>query len=174
MRFLKQQNLNKFRRTDRTVSYDSFGQINLKSTASLLLPSGTSNQEPVSPVNGEIRYNTSTNEIEAYSNGSWRALRYKEPTQITVQSLAIGDYVTTIFGPITPTSAGNYPNSNGITVYGTNYGANIMVFIENVYQIFSINYTLVQNPIGYANGWYLSFAEAPPIKPITVIYGFDN
>jgi hypothetical protein len=174
MRFLKAQNLNKYRRTDQTVSYDRFGQINLKTTLSLLLPVGTTGQEPASPVNGEIRYNNSTNEIEAYSNNAWRALRYKEPTQITIQALATGDYATTVFGPLTPTSQSNYPNSNGITVYGVNYGANIMVYVENVFQIFGVNYTVVQNPVGFANGWYLSFVEAPPTKPITVIYGFDN
>jgi len=174
MRFLKQQNLNKYRRTDKTVSYDQTGQINLNSTLSLLLPKGTSGQEPTSPINGEVRYNTSTNEVEAYSNGAWRAFRYKEPTNIIYQSIGTGDYVETYFGPLTPTSASNYPNSNGITVYGTNYGANILVFVENVMQLFGINYTLEQNPIGYDPGWYILFAEAPPIKSITVIYGFDN
>ena len=174
MRFLKQQNMNKFRRTDKTISYEPNGQINLNSTASVLLPSGTTVQEPVNPVNGEIRYNTSTDEVEAYSDGSWRAFRYKEPATITYQTIGTGDYFETYFGPLTPTSETNYPNSNGITVFGTDYGANILVFVENVMQLFGINYTIEQNPVGYAAGWYLSFVEAPPTKSITVIYGFDN
>jgi hypothetical protein len=174
MRFLKQQNLNKFRRTDKTISYDQSGQIDMNSTVSLLLPSGTTEQEPSSPVNGEIRYNTSTNEVEAYSNGAWRAFRYKEPTEIIYQNIGTGDYVETYFGPLTPTSSVAYPNSDGITVFGADYGANILVFVENVMQLFNINYTLEQNPDGYDAGWYISFVEAPPLKPITVIYGFDN
>jgi len=174
MRFLKQQNLNKFRRTDATVSYDAKGQINLTSSLSVLLPKGTTQQQPSTPVNGEIRYNTSTNEVEAYSNGAWRAFRYKEPTAVTYQTIGTGDYVTTYFGPLTPPNQTNYPNSNGITVFGTNYGANIMVYVENVFQLYGTNYVLEQNPVGFAAGWYLSFNEAPPIKAITVIYGFDN
>ena len=180
MRFLKEQNLNKYRRTDHTVSHDIYGQVNLATTYSVALPSGTTLQRPGTPspgpahVNGQIRYNTDTNEIEAYSNGAWRALRYKEPTTITYQTIGTGDYVATYFGPLTPTNESGYANSDGIVVFGSDYGKNIMVFVENVFQIWTTNYVLEQNPVGHPSGWYIKFTSAPPNKPITVIYGFDN
>ena len=40
-------------------------------TGALGLPSGTTAQRPSSPVNGYMRYNTTTNSIESYVNGSW-------------------------------------------------------------------------------------------------------
>jgi hypothetical protein len=180
MRFLKSQNMNKYIRQDHTIYYDPNGSVTIQNhvaftgNSSITVPNGTVAQRPSSPVNGDLRYNNETQELEVLSNSSWRAVRYKEPTSITVQNLGIGDYETTIFGPLTPTSESNYPNSNGITVFGSNYGANILVFVENVFQIFGTNYSLQQNPLGYAAGWYLNFNEAPPVKTITVIYGFDN
>ena len=43
----------------------------LSGTASLTVPSGTTAQRPVSPVNGMIRYNSSLTEFEVYQNSSW-------------------------------------------------------------------------------------------------------
>ena len=43
-------------------------------TDAVALPSGTTAQRPGSPVNGDIRYNTSTSGIEAYISGSWTSL----------------------------------------------------------------------------------------------------
>jgi hypothetical protein len=43
-------------------------------TNSLMLPVGTTGQEPGSPVNGMIRYNSTSATIEAYVNGAWVSL----------------------------------------------------------------------------------------------------
>jgi hypothetical protein len=43
-------------------------------TNSMLLPVGTTGQEPASPVNGMMRYNSSTPGVEAYYNGAWNSL----------------------------------------------------------------------------------------------------
>ena len=43
-------------------------------TGSILLPDGTTGQRPGSPVNGMVRYNTSTNKFEGYENGTWQDL----------------------------------------------------------------------------------------------------
>ncbi len=40
-------------------------------TDSVVLPRGTTAQQPGSPVNGMIRYNTTTNKFEGYQNGTW-------------------------------------------------------------------------------------------------------
>ena len=40
-------------------------------TGAIQLPSGTTAQRPSSPVNGMIRYSTTSGTIEAYIGGSW-------------------------------------------------------------------------------------------------------
>ena len=52
---------------------------------------------------------------------------------------------------------------------------NVLVFVENVFQISTTNYTLEQNPSGYAAGWYVVFGTAVPTgKPVTVLHNFDK
>lgn len=46
---------------------------NFASTGSVKVPAGTTAQRPSSPVNGMIRYNTSTNTVEGYANNTWVA-----------------------------------------------------------------------------------------------------
>tara|TARA_R100000458_G_C8263827_1_gene239118 strand:+ start:711 stop:1334 length:624 start_codon:yes stop_codon:yes gene_type:complete len=41
------------------------------STGSIQLPAGTTEQRPSSPTDGDLRYNTSEHEVEAYKNGTW-------------------------------------------------------------------------------------------------------
>ena len=43
-------------------------------TGYVLIAKGTTAQRPVSPVAGEIRYNTDTNQFEGYANGDWGQL----------------------------------------------------------------------------------------------------
>jgi hypothetical protein len=159
MRFLKAQNLNKFRRTDRAVYVDTVGRVEMRRVKTLLLPKGDTTGRPASPENGQIRYNTDTPDIEAYVDNSWRNLRYKEATSIVQQSLGYGDYVEQYFGPLNPIPVA---------------GQNVLVLIENVLQLNTVNYTLVQNPPGYSSGWYLYFGSPPPNKLITVLHNFDK
>jgi len=50
------------------------GNVDFTSTGYILIPSGTTAQRPVSPVVGEMRYNTTTNQFEGYANGTWGQL----------------------------------------------------------------------------------------------------
>jgi hypothetical protein len=43
-------------------------------TGFMLIPKGTTAQRPVSPVDGEMRYNTDTNQFEGYQGGEWGQL----------------------------------------------------------------------------------------------------
>ena len=43
-------------------------------TDGIVLPSGTTAQRPVTAVAGQIRYNTTTNSVELYSNGQWATI----------------------------------------------------------------------------------------------------
>ena len=155
MRYLKQQNLNKFRRSDATVLTDVGGRVNMRTTASLLLPKGREDQRSGAVENGMIRYNTDIADIEVYVNDQWRRLRYKEPVEIVQQSLGYGDYVKQQFGPLNP-----IPHS----------GQNILVLIENVVQIHNVNYTMSQD----TGDWWIYFDQPPPNKLITVLHNFDK
>jgi hypothetical protein len=54
------------------VTFDS--DVNFTGTGAIKLNVGTTAQRPASPVNGDIRYNTSTLKYEGYSNGAWGQL----------------------------------------------------------------------------------------------------
>jgi len=43
-------------------------------TEFMLIPKGTTAQRPVSPVDGEMRYNTDTDQFEGYQGGAWGQL----------------------------------------------------------------------------------------------------
>ena len=174
MRLLKAQNTNLRNIKGKGVKYDVNDQVILDSTNCVLVPKGTLAQRPTSPVNGHVRYNTDDNEFEVYQNGAWRELRYKEPGTITQQNLGNGNATETVFGPL----------NSGDTDFPIPAAAqNVLVLIENVFQISTTNYTLEQSVSGnltgpnapYADGWYIKFTSAPPLaKPITVLHNFDK
>lgn len=51
-----------------------FGILDISMNGGLILPSGTTSERN-STTNGSFRYNTTTNKVELYSNGSWNNLR---------------------------------------------------------------------------------------------------
>jgi hypothetical protein len=66
-----------------TVATDaiSFGQLTtaftnptFAGTEFMLIPKGTTAQRPAVPVDGEMRYNTTTNQFEGYQGGAWGQL----------------------------------------------------------------------------------------------------
>jgi hypothetical protein len=143
MRFLKRQTINR-RQLKSTTVYsdvsDANVYINPSNSGSMVLPSGTNAQLPASPVNGMMRYNVDLDEVQVYQGSSWRSLRFKESSNITQQNLGTGDGISNYYGPLSPT-----PPS--IVASGATWGGqNIMVYVENVYQLFGTNYTISQNP----------------------------
>ena len=177
MRLIKAQTTNLRSIYGKGVKYDVNDLITVDSNNSMIVPRGLTGERPSSFVNGMIRYNTSDNQFEAYQNGAWRELRFKEPNQdpgITQQNLGNGDATETVFGPL----------ASGDTDYPVPAAAqNILVFVENVFQISTTNYTLVQSVSGnlagpnspYADGWYIKFGSEPDLaKPITVLHNFDK
>jgi len=167
MKFLKKLQLAKKNLTDDRIAVDANSLVYFESTNAMKLPIGTTNQQPgqsgntiTSPANGMVRYNSDTNQLEAYQNSAWRNVRFKEATTITQQTAGTGNGTETKFGPLSP-----IPTA----------AQNVLVLVENVMQIATTNYTLVQNPGGYAAGWYISFTSAVPVgKPVTVLHGFDQ
>jgi hypothetical protein len=88
-------------------------------TDALALPVGTTGQEPASPLNGMIRYNTTLGDIEAYIAGAWTTLTTGGPAaQITLGTSAAtpdparsGEPTTGLFSPasgdVSVSSTGN-------------------------------------------------------------------
>jgi hypothetical protein len=196
MKFLKQKNISKFSISDNTLFANHYGRAVMDLTGGLRIPKGTTAQRPqLSNVrtpngpNGYIRYNTTTNAVEAYINGVWEVVRASGATAIQVSRFAANGTETT-FGPLN-------------SAYLTNYTAsdyNIMILIDNVMQIGAkVNYTVVKRQSGsfvsvnyspfsasgpgtYTNNeYYIQFPTAVPAlggtgDPIyvTVFYGYGN
>jgi hypothetical protein len=196
MKFLKQKNISKFSISDNTLFANHYGRAVMDLTGGLRIPKGTTAQRPqLSNVrtpngpNGYIRYNTTTNAVEAYINGVWEVVRASGATAIQVSRFAANGTETT-FGPLN-------------SAYLTNYTAsdyNLMILIDNVMQIGAkVNYTVVKRQSGsfvsvnyspfsasgpgtYTNGeYYIQFPTAVPAlggtgDPIyvTVFYGYGN
>lgn len=176
MRYLRKQVLNRRAPFDTRFYIDATSGIVMTNSNNITLPN--SQDTIVNPQKGMIRYNTSSDEVEVYQGptAQWRAIRYKESTGITQQSLGNGDYVETTFGPLNPAPPTTVQAGNG----GTNEawgGQNLLVIVENVIQIFNTNYTITQAPTNgkAGTGYWITFSSpVPGGKPVTVLHGFDK
>ena len=173
MRFLKQQSTNTRGTIGTGIRYTTNNQAVIDGTEAIVVPIGTTGQRPSSAINGQIRYNTTNNEFEVYENNEWKNLRYAEPNPvgITQQNVGTGDGSETTFGPL----------ASGDPEYPIPVAAqNVLVLVENVFQLATTNYTLVQNPSSgpgapYATGYYIVFGSAVPTgKPVTIFHNFDK
>ena len=210
MRFLKQKTLSSYSASDDALMiYDNRdlathtangGRAVMDITGGLRLPKGTTDQRPkLSNVrtpngpNGYIRYNTTTNSIEAYIDGIWEVVKKAGASAIQVSRFAANGTETT-FGTLSA-------NADYRTSY-TNSDFNLLVLVDNVIQIGDgTNYTVVKRQAGsfvgvsssfsplsasgpgsYTNDeYYIQFATAVPAtggtgQPIyvTVFYGYGN
>jgi hypothetical protein len=141
MRFLRNLNLNPKAPRDQRLNITKSDEVQFNTTRSLLLPSGPSANRAVSPVAGMMRLNTDTGQVEVYQSNVWRSLRFKEASGITLQNLGTGDGISTLYGPLNPAPPAIVQDGNTWT------GANLMVYVENVFQIFNSNYLIAQNPL---------------------------
>ena len=166
MKFLKQKNISKFSPTDQTLFTNQYGRAVMGLTGGLRLPQGTTAQRPQTTndvrypgdaaeyADGMIRYNTTTNTLEALIAGVWEVVRAPGATAITKQTLGPGNAADVTFGPLTLT-----PSS----------ADNIIVLVENVMQISTTNYTLT------SGNTYITFTSPIPLgKYITIYFGFAN
>ena len=165
MKFLKQKNISKYSTTDQTLFTNHFGRAVMGLTGGLRLPQGTTAQRPQTSgvrypgdatefADGTIRYNTTTNSLEALIAGVWEVVRAPGATTITKQTLGPGNDVDVNFGPLTLT-----PSSPD----------NIIVLVENVMQISTTNYTLT------SGNTVITFTSPVPLgKYVTIYFGFAN
>jgi hypothetical protein len=210
MRFLKQKTLSQYSAADDALMiYDNRdlathtqngGRAVMDITGALRLPKGTTNQRPKltgvrtpNGPNGYIRYNTTTNSVEAYIDGIWEVVKKAGASAIQVSRLPANGTETT-FGPLST-------NADYRTSYtGSDY--NLLVLVDNVMQIGDgVNYTVVKRQAGsfvsvsssnsplsasgpgsYTNDeYYVQFATAVPATDgsgnpiyVTVFYGYGN
>jgi hypothetical protein len=178
MKFLKQKNISKFSITDQTLFTNQYGRAVMGLSGGLRLPQGTTAQRPQitndvrypgSPsefADGTIRYNTSTDSLEALIKGEWEVVRAPGAQTIKKQTLGPGDGALAIFGPLLEIPI--------VPQVGSNFDYDIMVFVENVFQISVDNYDVIFNYLGSGNA-YLEFTSPVDLgKSITVYYGFSN
>ena len=166
MRLIKRQTTNLRSPNGKGVIYDVWDQVTLDSNNNVLVPRGTTNERPLTPDNGMLRYNTDRQEFEFYQDGAWRDVRAQDPVEIVQQNLGAGDDSTLHFGPL---------NSGDPDFPVPISPQSIIVLVENVFQIPVTNYTLEQNPAGFSDGWYVKFGTPPPTgKPVTVLHNFDK
>ena len=162
MRFLKTLTLNRRAIYDDRLAIDTESGVIMNTPNNLLIPKGSTADRPVSPVNGMIRYNTTLNEIpgspgtyygdfEVYQGSSWRVVRFKESNGVTLQDAGTGNDVWTTFGPLTPDPFDNDYQAE-VTWNAAQIAKNITVIVENVYQIGTVNFEIVQNPTTTGTG----------------------
>jgi len=118
------------------------------------LPGGSTTLRPSSSSNGQIRYNTTDNVLEAYINGSWSALRVAGATSITKDTFT-GDGSTLVFGPMSFT-------------YSAGQEKTVLVFINNVFQNPGVAFTFD----GTTN---ITFTSPPPLgHTIVLLHGYAS
>lgn len=172
MKFLKQKNISRFSISDNTFFANQYGRAVMDLTGGLRLPKGTTAERPQGTVPGDpavrtpngadgfIRYNTDNNEIEAYIDGDWVTVRAAGANTITKQdNLGPGDDVLTIFGPLQEDPLAD---------------DNIIVLIENVFQISGTNFNILYNYLGSGDA-YIEFTSPVPLgKSMTIYFGYQN
>lgn len=176
MKFLKGQNLSRYSPVDNALAINSYGRAVMDINGGLMIPKGTTAQRPYLTAdvrhgangevdtskipNGYMRFNTDTEEFEGYINGRWETIRAPGASTVSIETFGPGDGTETVFGALA-----NVPASQN----------NLLVFVENVFQIPGENFEMVQNPAGKPAGYYLEFYTAVPFsKTVTVFFGFAN
>jgi hypothetical protein len=142
MRFVRRTTVNPRDPRDYRLYVSQTNDIIMGGRASLQLPVGADADRSGLVSNGLIRFNTETDNVEVYQGSTWRALRYAEATKIIQQTAGTGDGASIYYGPLNaaydPTNVSNENNNFD--------GQNIIVLVENVFQVWTTNYTIVQNP----------------------------
>jgi len=134
MRFIKRLNLDSQNPMDKSWAIELDGRIVTDTDASIQIPAGDTTKRVEAFQNGQLRYNTDYQEFEGYINGQWEFLRTRRQGNIQFQTVGTGNYINSIYGPLSYRQNASKPE-------------NVFVFVENVYQVPTVNYTLVNDPV---------------------------
>ena len=120
-----------------------------------VIPSGSSTIGPDSPVNGQIRYSTTSSQIEFYNNSKWNQVAHQGNVTIVKDSFTTTS-TPTWYGPMSFSyTAGQEPN--------------VLLFIGGVHQIPGTNYTFTGN-----NYVYINSSTGGAGQPVTVLHNFNS
>jgi hypothetical protein len=138
MRFYRRQT-SSIKPQDTTFAVEADGRIVTKTKLGMEMPSGRKEDRYATPKNGTIRYNQGIGpggELEAYVNGQWEIIKTNRQATVTRQTFNNGDYADRIFGPLAYKIDITKPE-------------NVMVYVDNVYQVPGLNYTLQESVAGF-------------------------
>ena len=125
---------------------------------SVQLPMGTSSLGPDSPINGQIRFNQTSNKIEFYYNSLWNQVAKIGTVQINVDQLITADNVN------------QYTMSQSYIAGQEN---SVIVFVGGVQQTPNVNYTF-SNSVS-SNQLYLQPSTSGDAnQPIIVIHNLNS
>lgn len=180
MKFLKKSQLNFRNVKDQSVSVETDGRVTMDGKISLLIPKGQTADRPGTSIEGMIRYNSDSNELEAYQGNSstgnaiWRKIKFKEPNTLSFQSF-ISHSGGDMFGPLSINPFDFKKEGSSLLLTASEIAERLLVIVENVIQVANVNYEILQNPIGYAAGAWIHFGSSvPTTKNIYVINGLDR
>lgn len=179
MKFVKQSQLNFRNVKDHSVAVEADGRVTMDGVISLLLPKGITTDRPGSPINGMIRYNSQSNEFEGYQSGAWRSFRFKEAGGVILQNLGTGNAVETVFGLLNPDPF-TLTAQSGVTWNAAQMAKNLIVYVGQVPQVGTVNFTVEQSSGGslsgpnapYADGTYLKFGTPPPLNQVVYVFHY--
>jgi hypothetical protein len=136
MKFYKRQTINYHNPQDNTFAVESDGRVIAETSASIRIPVGSLQDRPNDDSVGQLRYNTTYKDFEGLVESIWERIRTVRPADITVQNLGNGNYFSTDFGPLNKDYQPSFDKGP----------ENIMVYVDNVYQIPGTNYVLTEDP----------------------------
>lgn len=125
------------------------------------VPVGTSSIGPDSPVDGQLRYNDTNNQLQFYDNSVWNSLA-RQGNVAVVRDSFTGNANITVYGPMSL--------SYGIS---SNQEQQVLVFLNTVYQDPINQYTFVAN-VGNPALTDIQFAAVPDGANIRVIHNLAS
>jgi hypothetical protein len=93
MKFIKRKNIDTYRPKSQKFTVEVDGRAIIDTDKSLTLPIGETANRPTSAVPGMLRYNTSINDFEVftdYADWGWEKLRTDRPSDIEIQNVGTG------------------------------------------------------------------------------------
>lgn len=125
----------------------------LTGSKAIRLPLGTNTLAPSFPVDGQVRFNTETEEAQYYYDGAWRAFAIAGKVLIEKDTF-IGDGTTVTFSPMT-------------VWHETGKEAEILVFIGNIFQEPGVAFVV--------DGYDIIFTSPPSLgSTIVILHNFNS
>lgn len=121
---------------------------------SIRMPYAPAAVGPNAPVDGLVKYNSTINKMQYYSQGAWRNFALEGRVDL-LKDTYTGDGTTRAFGPLSVTYS-----ASGDELY-------ILVFIGNVFQNPGVAYQLINDTVTFTG---------PPgaDQPIVIIHGLGS